>query len=411
VGRTNLVGAILRHVLEDPSTLQTSMETEIRTIIGRMGTLIAPRKKPEPKPQEKQMTVKALVAACTPLICRDPVAFLKAAACSVVLFKQEDGGQPRVKVLAPEKRSENAKKLAKVFEGAAGTSPRSSTPKAGALSPGPGAGRAGGRAEALTPPPVPGGENPRKRSRTSGAGGASKSKSPVRSKSKSASSPKRTKKDGAGAGGAIELNGSPANHVTSLLVTAVISDDSDQLLSLCDLLHVLADMVRVRGREGGGGTTSRGGSERRQRLASDQRHHLKRASERLTRPHLCSLAPMLPRTARHSHILICARFARRPQVLALPTTAAAIHRYKGGAGGMLANLQHALKGGVPPPKTAVSWLLHKVRSDCAASLLTSLTMFSFRCSRRRGRWTWPTWTRRTTRPSRSASRRRRRGSR
>ena len=137
-------------------------------------------------------------------------------------------------------------------------------------------------------------------SANSGAGAGDKrgqEKSPRRPSKKSAQSPKRSKTkemsgDRFGAGAHfVVLNGSPANHVTSLLLGVLIEREGakENFLAMCDLLHVLADLV-----------------------------------------------------------------------MALPSTAAAIHRYKAGNSSPIQNLKHALSGAFDPPKTAVSWFLHNM---------------------------------------------------
>lgn len=105
-GHCGLVTLIYRRLLEDESTLQASMETEIRGAITKLHG-----KKSPPGSDEKDMTVsrKAFVQAITPLLCREPFSLLKAVAVTV-LFEHEHGGNPsdgKVTLLSPTARSRN----------------------------------------------------------------------------------------------------------------------------------------------------------------------------------------------------------------------------------------------------------------------------------------------------------------
>ncbi len=68
-GQVSLITTILRHLIEEPSLLQHAMESEIKSTItklmGRSGALVKP---------------KNFLSTVAPLVCRDPVTFLRASA-------------------------------------------------------------------------------------------------------------------------------------------------------------------------------------------------------------------------------------------------------------------------------------------------------------------------------------------
>ena len=115
-GRTVLVKSIFKHILEDPSTLQTAMEVEIRSAVGLLGKKL-PRKRGEEKNADKTKTqplvvnLKNLVNHCAPLICRDPTVFLKS--CALTIEIDSESGFARL--MSNEARAENAKILEKMF--------------------------------------------------------------------------------------------------------------------------------------------------------------------------------------------------------------------------------------------------------------------------------------------------------
>ena len=95
-GYDTVASAIIRHLLEDPHTLQTAMELEIRqTLIGnRHAGRIFPR---------------TFLTSMAPVISRDPVVFMKAAAAACQL--ESSGGRTFV-VLLKEKEKERDKSKA-----------------------------------------------------------------------------------------------------------------------------------------------------------------------------------------------------------------------------------------------------------------------------------------------------------
>ncbi|GLT57481.1 hypothetical protein SLA2020_304490 [Shorea laevis] len=104
-GYDTVASAIIRHLLEDPQTLQTAMELEIRqTLSGNHhGGHVSPR------------TFLTLMA---PVICRDPVVFMKAA---TVTCQVGSSGVRTFLVLSKEKEKEKEKSRA------SGVEPRLST--------------------------------------------------------------------------------------------------------------------------------------------------------------------------------------------------------------------------------------------------------------------------------------------
>lgn len=92
-GYDTVVSAIVRHLLEDPQTLQTAMELEIRqTLTGnRHGGRVSPR---------------SFLTSMAPVISRDPMVFMKAAAAVCQL---ETSGGRTVVVLSKEREKEKEK--------------------------------------------------------------------------------------------------------------------------------------------------------------------------------------------------------------------------------------------------------------------------------------------------------------
>jgi hypothetical protein len=306
-GNTGLVTVILRHLLEDEATLRSAMETEIRSAVTRLHKQHhrgATGSNDRPK-----IKAKSFVQAVTPLICRDPLCFLRAAATSVRVEMGDgtgDGGS-QIILLTNAERTKNMKAVNEVFDTPASfPSPKLSfqTPEKSASNP-----------------------SSKQRGRTPSASktdttARARSKSPRFAKQQQASQieqpsslrkGKKDKNEKVLTQNATELHGSPSNHVTCLVLNQMIksAETSRKLgeskgesvallgttgfLRLVDLLDILADLV-----------------------------------------------------------------------LAVPACAAAIHRYKpqntsnGKVRKGLTDIAHALCGCPAPPATAVSYLLHKV---------------------------------------------------
>ncbi|KAI4297837.1 hypothetical protein L6164_037702 [Bauhinia variegata] len=92
-GYDSVVSAIVRHLLEDPQTLQTAMELEIRQTLS--GNQHAGRISP-----------RTFLTSMAPVISRDPVIFMKAAAAVCQL---ETSGGRTIVVLSKEKEKEKEK--------------------------------------------------------------------------------------------------------------------------------------------------------------------------------------------------------------------------------------------------------------------------------------------------------------
>ena len=301
MGKTGLVTVILRHLLEDDCALRTSMEAEIRCTVTRLHK--KQRRGTNANAGGKvKVTASSFVQAIAPLICRDPIVFLKAAAISVTTEisspNGDDGNRSRsnssIVLLSAEERSKHCKALADYFSSSQNSnSYLSHSHRSHSKS---NTGTSGGKRKHASP------------SNTDANKGSNKSK-----KKCDKVSPKRSRKEKSEMSGSNSnffiINGSPANHVTSLLITnlieyaekelkphnenrGIVSEEKPQtFVGLVDLLDILADLI-----------------------------------------------------------------------LAVPACAAAIHRYRPPGGTVahkrLSNLRHALSGCASPPSTAVGYLLH-----------------------------------------------------
>lgn len=94
-GFDTVAAAIIRHLLEDPQTLQQAMETEIRH------TLIATLSR-----HNGRVSPRMFLTAMAPVVSRDPAIFMQAA--SVVCHLETVGGRPTI-VLAKEKEKDKDK--------------------------------------------------------------------------------------------------------------------------------------------------------------------------------------------------------------------------------------------------------------------------------------------------------------
>lgn len=257
-GSSSLVTLLLRRLLEDEATLQTMMETEIRSQVTKIWRKNNPRS--GNNSGQPVASLKSFMKAVTPIICRDPMVFIRAISTSVKIEPPSAGSSSllssrdsQVILLPPEQRIKNSKLLSPHVHVAADTL-ESSTPSAS-------------KKQASQ-------EEPLKR-------GRGRSKSPHRSKNK-----------------LIQLNGSPASHVSSLLLGEVFraqskddkisstSVEKQPFLSTVDYLDILSDLV-----------------------------------------------------------------------LAIPACGAAIHRYKPSKND---HFHHALSGCADPAQNTVSFLLHKL---------------------------------------------------
>ena len=213
-GCRSLVTLLLRRLLEDETTLQSMMETEIRSQVSKIWRKNNPRS--EKSTGQPKAALKSFIKAVAPIICRDPMVFVRAISASVIIEPPSQGSSSllssrdsQIVLLTPEQRSRYSKLLVSNTNVATDTL-ESSTPNNGSK-------RTNYQEEA-----------PKRRGR---------SKSPHR-KNK-----------------LIQLNGSPASHISSLLLGEIfkMQSQNDKLsssktwqqsfLSTADYLDILSDLV------------------------------------------------------------------------------------------------------------------------------------------------------------------------
>ncbi|KAB2044499.1 hypothetical protein ES319_D01G095000v1 [Gossypium barbadense] len=107
-GYDTVASAIIRHLLEDPQTLQTAMELEIRQTLS--GSRHAGRVSP-----------RTFLTSMAPVICRDPVVFMKAA--TAVCQLESSGGRPFVVLLKEKEREKDKLKASGAEVGLASNEP------------------------------------------------------------------------------------------------------------------------------------------------------------------------------------------------------------------------------------------------------------------------------------------------
>jgi len=309
-GSTGVVSVILRRMLEDESTLQVSMETEIR------GTVIKLHKKQNSGSanntdnERPYASARPFIQAITPLICRDPFIFLKAAASSIKFEKSDSGatnGAARIILLSSEERTKHSKALLEL-SGSTHLSGSSFNNSTCLKKPGHNSSSTQKKGSSHS-------------SKNQSTSKSSKNKSPRHPQLKRGKSPSRLKRDrsdkrpGASAKRTISVNGSPSNHITSLLLS--------EMIMLAEKGIANWDQERV--------------------SSSKQNEPLALTAFFWTVEYLEILADL---------------------VLAVPACAAAIHRYRlhlgkeSGSSDPPKRLCHALSGCPSPPENAVSFLLH-----------------------------------------------------
>jgi len=294
-GHVRLIIVSLRRMLEDESTLQAAMETEIRSIVAKLQK----KQSRGSDSQRSKIETRAFVQASTLLICRDPVVFLKAAATSIRIESPSSdvsNGQMHIMPLSSEERTKNSRALGDYFRtnSAPLTHAHSSVPVA-------------------KHPPKNTMHNvnlsqkcgrQQHKAKLTQMTKQSKSKSPHRHAFlRKVHNTKKTQKSKQEK--TIILNGSPSNHITTLLLNELLKS-----------AH----------------------SER------------KKSPSETKLPFLCVV----------EYLEIISDL-----VLAIPVCAAAIHRYHpSGKDSMPSHemdcLIHALPGCLAPPKNIVSYLLHKL---------------------------------------------------
>ena len=112
-GNSGLVTLALRRMLEDDVTLQAMMETEIRSQVTKLF-----KKQHRGSDQQPKASLKPFMQAITPLICRSPLISVRALACSVKLQPKGDQSSSlsssrdaRVVLLTGEERARCSKLL------------------------------------------------------------------------------------------------------------------------------------------------------------------------------------------------------------------------------------------------------------------------------------------------------------
>ena len=108
-GNTGLVTLVLRRLLEDETTLQAALESEIKTAIAK----IHAKDKDNPMSDSTGIPLAKFLEAVTPLICRDQMSFLRALCMSVRLESPSSrGGTVVVLRLNQQERATASKALA-----------------------------------------------------------------------------------------------------------------------------------------------------------------------------------------------------------------------------------------------------------------------------------------------------------
>ena len=275
-GNAGLVTVVLRRLLEDETNLTNAMETEIRSVCAK---LHRKQSRQGSSSDEPAAPLNSFLQAVTPLLCRDPWTFLKAVVSTVSFeSKTTSSGQKMVTLLSQDERQRNIRTLSAIK---------------------------------FQQRPSDGMVETNKKSKGSTQRKISKGKSPHRVSLTRRGSFSKKKKEKNDSG----LNGTPSNHIMSLLVENMISlsymSDSStgdnrgsfgeevSFLWVADILEIMADLV-----------------------------------------------------------------------LAVPACAAAIHRFrpapsKGDQSNdhALTRLTHAVAGCPPPPPTVVNFLLHRLLSQ------------------------------------------------
>lgn len=234
-GNNGLVTIALRRMLEDEATLQAMMETEIRSQVtilfkkqhrGSIGS-----------GQQPRASMKPFMQAITPLVCRSPLIFVRAIACSVRLEPKGDQSSSlassrdaRVVLLTNEERAKTTKAIGPIsFHKDNVTVPHK---KASSQS-----------------------QDDKVSHKTRG-----RSKSPHNKKDK----PDHKKQN---------LDGSPPNHITSLLLSRILVESGEgshlspkrPFLLKQDYLDILSDLILA--------IPSCGAAVHRYKLPTDMRVH------------------------------------------------------------------------------------------------------------------------------------------
>lgn len=98
-GNTGLVALVFRRLLEDETTLQAAMETEMRGTISKLQA-----KKQEGGVEPTPVALHSFIEAVTPMLCRDPASFLRSLAVAVRVDVKTDKAV-LVSLVSPEERA------------------------------------------------------------------------------------------------------------------------------------------------------------------------------------------------------------------------------------------------------------------------------------------------------------------
>ena len=242
IGSVGVSTIFFRRLIEDETTLQTLMETEIRSTLSK---LHRKENKAATSSDKPSASLPLFIQSVTPLICRDPIAFIKAAAVTVNIEPElkPDSTKSVVSLLNVEERSKRLKESTETLW----------------------------KLEACTTKPKP--ETPKNSISTSTkhssfgrrslSSKGSRGKSPNdRTQSKRGNSSKNPKKDKCEVSTPSkkdhDMAGSSSNHVTSLLVGKVLAlslkakkstpgdllfGENTSFLWAADLVEILADLV------------------------------------------------------------------------------------------------------------------------------------------------------------------------
>lgn len=252
-GNTAARTMILRRMLEDPSTLQTLMQTDIRATLAKLSR--QPRGLARAGAGARPVPLRAFLDQMASLISREPLTFLKAAATSIkiVLPSPEQTGimrttkQVMVELLPADIRAKNSKIVAEKFgAGGGGSSHHHSggdREKRHSFTGAPGSAKRGRSATKAKAP------SKDKDTDKAPKAASSKSISPRRASRRSLSPKKDSQRK------QIALNGTPANHIASLLFTEMVKSydqrssssttdvsASSSFLTTVEYLEILSDL-------------------------------------------------------------------------------------------------------------------------------------------------------------------------
>eukprot|EP00551_Chaetoceros_affinis_P008535 CAMPEP_0203678172 /NCGR_PEP_ID=MMETSP0090-20130426/31000_1 /ASSEMBLY_ACC=CAM_ASM_001088 /TAXON_ID=426623 /ORGANISM="Chaetoceros affinis, Strain CCMP159" /LENGTH=291 /DNA_ID=CAMNT_0050545309 /DNA_START=342 /DNA_END=1217 /DNA_ORIENTATION=- len=112
-GHISLITLALRRMVEDENTLQTIMESEIRSTV----TKLVKKKSRGPDSNSHTISSRSFIENISPLICRDPIIFLKAAATSIKLSRDPstNSNGKLLELLPADERAKKYKSLGRLL--------------------------------------------------------------------------------------------------------------------------------------------------------------------------------------------------------------------------------------------------------------------------------------------------------